>query len=424
MTAQPTVRPPEQGGPLSKGAAGAPSPAVAPPPGNPRFPLFDSLRAIAALSVLSFHAAAIAGALERGFAGNMLAMLSRGVILFFVISGFLLYRPFVAARAHGRPHPDVARYARRRVLRIVPAYWVALTALAVFPGIPGVFGDDWWRYYLFLQLYSESTFTGGIAVAWTLCVEVSFYLLLPLYALAVGGIGARSGPRAWLRAEIVALAGLAALGVAVQLAEARQEVSMSVGQSLLGQSTWFALGMGLAVASVAVERSGRRSWALRLIAERSGLLWLGALLSLVGLALLLHPGGLLGIAQALETEQSVPRTLAAIALTAALSGLLVLPAVFGTGAGGIPRRLLAAAPLAWLGLISYGIYLWHLPLAQLIGLPPEATPFSSDAGLDLVGRVPQGTTPVLLAATVAATVAVAAASYYVVELPFLRRKEG
>jgi peptidoglycan/LPS O-acetylase OafA/YrhL len=423
MTAQPTVRPPEHGGPLSEGAAEAPSPAVAPPPGNPRFPLFDSLRAIAALSVLSFHVAAIAGALERGFAGNMLAMLSRGVILFFVISGFLLYRPFVAARAHGRPRPDVARYARRRVLRIVPAYWVALTVLAVFPGIPGVFSDDWWRYYFFLQLYSESTFTGGIAVAWTLCVEVSFYLLLPLYALAVGRIGARSGPRAWLRAELVALAGLAALGVVIQLAEARQEVSMSVGQSLLGQLTWFALGMGLAVASVAVERGGRRPQVVAIIAERSGLLWLGALASFVGLALLLHPGGLLGIAQALETEQSVPRTLAAIALTASLSGLLVLPAVFGTDAGGIPRRLLAAAPLAWLGLISYGIYLWHLPLAQLIGMPPEASLFSSDAGLDLVGRVPQGTTPVLLAATVAATVAVAAVSYYVVELPFLRRKE-
>ena len=118
-------------------------------------------------------------------------------------------------------------------------------------------------------------------------------------------------------------------------------------------------------------------------------MWLGAGASLLGLALLLHPGGLLAIAQALETEQSAAKTLAAIALTATLSGLLALPAVFGTGEGGIPRRVLAAAPLAWLGLISYGIYLWHLPLAQLIGLPPEASPFSSDAGLDLVGGFPR-----------------------------------
>jgi peptidoglycan/LPS O-acetylase OafA/YrhL len=304
-------------------------------------------------------------------------------------------------------------------LRIVPAYWAALTVLAVFPGIPGVFTDDWWRYYFFLQLYSADTFTGGIAVAWTLCVEVSFYALLPLFALAVSRMPPGSGPRGWLRAEIVALTAFAALGVAIQVAEAQQEVSTSVGQSVLGQSTWFALGMGLAVASVAAEGSRRRPWALRLVAERPGWLWAGAGASLLGLALLLHPGGLLAIAQALETEQSAARTLAAIALTATLSGLLTLPAVFGTGEGGIPRRVLAAAPLAWLGLIS----LWHLPLAQLIGLPPEASPFSSDAGLDLVGRVPQVTTPVLLAATVAATVAVATASYYLVELPFLRRKE-
>jgi peptidoglycan/LPS O-acetylase OafA/YrhL len=286
-----------------------------------------------------------------------------------------------------------------------------------------VFTDDWWRYYLFMQLYSADTFTGGIAVAWTLCVEVSFYVLLPLFALAVSRLPAGSGPRAWLRAEIVALTLFAALGVVIQVAEARQEVSTSVGQSILGQSTWFALGMGLAAASVAAERSRRRPWALRVVTERPGLLWLGAAASLIGLALLLHPGGLLAIAQALETDQSVGETLAAIALTAVLSGLLTLPAVFGGGEGGIPRRVLAAAPLAWLGLISYGIYLWHLPVAQLIGLSPESSPFSSDAGLDLVGRVPQGTTPVLLAATLAATVAVAAASYYVVELPFLRRKE-
>ena len=119
----------------------------------------------------------------------------------------------------------------------------------------------------------------------------------------------------------------------------------------------------------------------------------------------------------------MPRTLASIVLTALMSLLLALPAVFADSAGGLPRRLLAAAPVAWLGLISYGIYLWHLPLAQLIGLSSEASPFTSGAGLDLVGAVPQGTTAVLLAATLAATTAVAALSYYVVELPFLRRKE-
>ncbi len=400
-----------------------PAPAVAPPPGNPRFPLFDGLRAIAALSVLTFHVAAISGALERGFAGDVLAMLSRGVILFFVISGFLLYRPFVAARAGRRRAPSSTRYARRRVLRIVPAYWFALTVLAIYPGIEGVFSDDWWRYYFFLQLYSETTFAGGIAVAWTLCVEVTFYVLLPLYAFAVGRLSPGEGPRGWLRAEVMALVLVATVGVGIQIAEARRAVPMEVGQSVLGQSTWFALGMALAVASVAVHHARSESRPLRIVAAHPGLLWLGAAGALAGLAALLHPGGLFEIAQALESKQSVPKTLASIVLTALMSLLLALPAVFADRAGGLPRRLLAAAPVAWLGLISYGIYLWHLPLAQLIGLSPEASPFTSGAGLDLVGAVPQGTTAVLLAATLAATTAVAALSYYVVELPFLRRKE-
>jgi peptidoglycan/LPS O-acetylase OafA/YrhL len=145
-------------------AASAPSPAVAPPPGNPRFPLFDSLRAIAVLAVLTFHVCLVSGALSRRVAGDAAAVLgAQGPILFFAISGFLLYRPWIASA------PSVARYARRRALRILPAYWLALTLLAIYPGV--VLGDDWWRYYLFLQLYSADTVSGGIPVAWTLCVE-------------------------------------------------------------------------------------------------------------------------------------------------------------------------------------------------------------------------------------------------------------
>jgi peptidoglycan/LPS O-acetylase OafA/YrhL len=401
----------------------APSPAVAPPPGNPRFPLFDSLRAIAALSVLTFHVAAVTGALNHGRLGDVLAMLSRGVIVFFVISGFLLYRPFVAARAAPREAPRPLAYARRRALRIVPAYWFALTVLAVFVGLVGPFDHDWWRYYLFLQSYWHDSFAAGIPVAWTLCIEVAFYVALPLWALAVGRIRLGGGRRAWLRGELVALALVALVGIVVQVAAARQRVSMEVSQSLLGQCTWFAIGMALAALSVAAEQDGGGSRADRLVSQRPGLCWLGAGASLVGLALLLHPGGLLGIAQALERKQSVGTTLASIALTGLLSGLLVLPAVFGERAGGLPRRVLAAAPLLWLGLVSYGIYLWHLPVAELLGRDRDPQHFSA-SGLDLATKIDHATTPIFFVITLAVTVALAAFSYYVVELPFLRRKEA
>lgn len=157
---------------------------LAPPPGHPRFPLMDSMRALAALSVFGYHVGYVTGANQHPTLGVFTSVLNVGVPIFFVISGFLLYRPFVAAR-HGAPRRRVRDYARNRVLRIVPAYWVALTAAAGFPGLMGVFTGDWPWYYGFAQIYSPQRALLGLPVAWTLAVEVSFYLLLPVYALVV-----------------------------------------------------------------------------------------------------------------------------------------------------------------------------------------------------------------------------------------------
>jgi peptidoglycan/LPS O-acetylase OafA/YrhL len=134
-----------------------------------------------------------------------------------------------------------------------------------------------------------------------------------------------------------------------------------------------------------------------------------------------HSGGLFGLILALRTEQPVLRTLGGIALTATMATLLALPAVFGERAGGWPRRLLAARSLTYLGVISYSVYLYHLPIAHLLGLSSDPQRFSA-AGLGLVARVDHGTTAVLFALTLALSVVVASVSYRVVELPFLRRK--
>ena len=222
---------------------------------------------------------------------------------------------------------------------------------------------------------------------------------------------------------MVALGLVAAGGVVIQVAASRQAVSDLVASSLAGQCTWLALGMALAVASVAVEYGDGRSRTVRFVTEHPGLCWIGAAAAFAGLTALLHnPGGLLGIIVALQTEQPIPKTLAGIALTAVESTLLVLPAVFGERSGGFPRRVLAWAPLAWLGLISYSAYLWHLTVAQFLILPADPGHFSA-SGLGLARRIPVADTPILILMTLAVTCAVAAASYYFVELPFLRRKE-
>jgi peptidoglycan/LPS O-acetylase OafA/YrhL len=155
------------------------SPALQPPPGNPRFPLMDSLRGIAILMVIAYHAAGTANVSTT----HVVAAIARqgfvGVMLFFTLSGFLIYRPFAAVRETERPAPSVRRYWRRRALRILPAYWVALMILAILGAVNDVFTGRFWAYYGFLQIYQAKTFSLGIPVAWSLCVEMPFYLVLP-----------------------------------------------------------------------------------------------------------------------------------------------------------------------------------------------------------------------------------------------------
>jgi peptidoglycan/LPS O-acetylase OafA/YrhL len=399
------------------------SPAVAPPPGSPRFALFDSLRAIAVLAVLLFHVATLTGEGNKHVVGDVLGLLgNQGLVIFFVISGFLLYRPYAAAHADGRPRPDTRRYARRRVLRIVPAYWTALTLLAIYPGITGVFSHEWWRYYLFLQVYAQRTQLSGIPVAWTLAVEVSFYVLLPAWAALVRGMARRSRGRSWVVAEWTPLALLAAVGIAVQLAKSRLATSTLLPATLLGECVWFAIGMALAVASVDSERNAEPSRLARAVAARPGWCWLGSIACLLAAAPVIHPRGL-NLLLAQHTVQPFAKTIAAMALTGAVAFLLVLPAVFGEGAGGWPRRVLAWRPLMLLGLVSYGVYLYHLTVAEWLALPSGNGYFSS-SGPNLVAHIHHLTTPVVLLATLVIAIALASVSYRFVELPFLRRKEA
>ena len=152
-------------------AAPPAEPALAPPPGNPRFPLFDGLRAVAVMSVLVGHAAGVTAFNAENRLGVLTARLDVGVTIFFLLSGFLLYRPFVSARERGTPPVRPRVFYRRRLLRIVPAYWVALTVLSIWPGLPG-FGDHTWRFYTFTQIYWLDSATQGIGPAWSLCIEI------------------------------------------------------------------------------------------------------------------------------------------------------------------------------------------------------------------------------------------------------------
>src|SRR5688500_10442780 len=227
--------------------------ALKPPPGNPRFPLMDSMRAIAALCVVVTHASGLTAFNAENPLGAVTARLNVGVTVFFLISGFLLYRPFVRAAHHGLQPPRIGRFFRRRALRIVPAYWLALTTLAIWPGLAGVFTGDWWAYYGFAQIYSDQYILGRIGPAWSLCIEVTFYLVLPFYAAAMARVYAARGRARAVEIELLALAALAGASVLARTIVHRADDQVTFPSTLPGTFTWFALGMGLAVASVALE---------------------------------------------------------------------------------------------------------------------------------------------------------------------------
>ena len=393
------------GSPASQAGAEAP-PVVAPPPGHPRFPLFDSLRAIAALGVMVAHVGFFAGAIQHASYGSLVANMNVGVTLFFVISGFLLYRPFVAADLEGRRRPRVRDYARRRVLRIVPAYWVALTVLAIYPGLVGVFTGKWPFFYFFGQIYGPGTTpVEGLAVAWSLNVEVSFYVLLPFYAWALSRLAGRLRHDRRVSVELAVLFVLAAASVGLRVWDLRGGGSM-LQVTLLTTFFWFALGMSLAVISAAFRSTLVRPAPLRLVESRPGLCWLAAACFYVLLAVLVNTD---------SAQQEVAYTneqwLVQHLLAGVVAFMLVLPAVFGDDRSGLPRVVLGLPVLGWLGLISYGIFLWHGGVL-LIWVEQGALTWSESSRFML-----------LTALTFAGTVACAAVSYYVVERPFLRLKD-
>ncbi len=322
-----------------------------------RFPLVDALRAIAALSVLAYHTAFVLGGLGGGGIGPWLAELNVGVVLFFAISGFLLYRPFVAARLAGMPRPDLRAYATRRFLRIVPAYWTALTLIALATSKGSVFTPEGLlTYYGFLQSYRTETVVGGVGQAWTLGAEVAFYALLAL--IAVVAVKGRAVMATTTRGEFAFLAGLLIISVAWKVAVAetvdpRSDDLLVLLIALPGQLDHFVLGMALAVVSVALATREAPTPRIPRIIERAPVLpWMVAAAAFFVLGAGWQVGGETG------------RILGEHALQGVVALGLLVPAVIGADGGGAVRWLLARPFLAWTGLISYGVYLWHLDILR------------------------------------------------------------
>lgn len=335
-------------------------PEVPGPPRDRHFLYFDSMRALAVLGVLIIHVGAVSGANMFAWYGVATSQGKLGVRIFFMISAFLLYRPYAMAQIHGNSVPALGVYATRRALRILPAYWVALTLLAFWPGLKGVWTEDWWIYFGILQPYWPAHLGSGLSVAWSLSVEVAFYLALPVLAIFLGWLGRGAEPKAQMHRQVWALA---ILGVS---AEIFRIYVFSIGSwglyfNLLSMFLPFAVGMSFAVFSSWLGTEERRWRWTRMVVDRPGACWFAAasiFLACCASPVFIRTGAAYRSIFNLGFEH-----LAYVVVAA----LLILPAVFGENAGGWPRRALASRFLCFTGAISYGVFLWHHPILDWMG---------------------------------------------------------
>ena len=392
---------------------------------RPHYPCLEGLRTIGVMALFFQHTGFTTGLQAReGF--SWMGHLELGPAMFFVLSAFLLYQPFVTASFSERAPLRWGRFVKARAFRVIPAYWVALTLLIIFfradPSNPfsgGIKVDGWKDGLLvfgFAQVYVPKYFFHGITSAYTLNAEVIFYLLIPVFAL---------GMRRWckgqsldtkLRRELGVLAVLAAGSFAWRAVlewryaavrqscvdEGHARLACAATQWFPGYLDYFALGMAVAViASWRLMRGSEPRW-LQRIGAVPDVLWLGALAVFVVYSTLLGTHGLAYVGPA-EAEMRHY-------LNAVIVLLLLLPGVFGDQDRGGVRHFLRWRPIAYTGLVSYGVYLWHQGY--------------TDKAMTWTNSVPLHANFVLVTSlAVAFSVITATVSWYVLERPINRRRD-
>ena len=370
----------------------------------------DGLRGIAAVLVVINHTGLYAIESSGGGLDRALRQLAGGVLLFFSLSGLLLYRPFAAAILGTGPAPSVRVYARNRFLRIAPAYWAILVVVSVAGAslVPHpdrlLLTGHLYEYprafvatFFLAHNYAPSTFMNGIGPAWTLAIEAVFYVALPVVSLTVLRFASRA-QRRHLAVFVPPLA-MFAIGLAGKTVAYRKMGSFEGGwsrnwpsvlaRSFLANADLFAYGMTLAAIVVLVD-AGR----LRLPTG-----WRPVCLAVAGVLAV----GAVAVGEFGEYPYDVMAT---------VSVSLVL-AVIVLGHGRAEQRVrstLEAPVLVAVGLASYSLYLWHEPVIDWL-LNHDVLPLDGIRGL--LGAL-------LLVGTLSG--ALSALTYRLVERPALDRK--
>jgi peptidoglycan/LPS O-acetylase OafA/YrhL len=339
------------------------------------------MRACAAVGVVITHVAFQTGHCT-GVLGRLFGRFDLAVAVFFALSGFLLWRGHAAA-VHGLRHtPPTGHYLRSRIVRIMPGYLVAVVViLTLLPDAATTSTTVWFANLTLTQIYVPLTLTAGLTQMWSLSVEVSFYLALPLLALLARRLPVR------VRVPAIAAAGLASLGWALL------PLHTGAGVNPLNWPpaffSWFAAGTLLAEWTVSPP-----GWMHRLARRRVLMAVTAVVAYLVAASPLAGPEGLV----VGTVSQFVVKT----AMGAVLAAALVAPLVLDRP--DTAHRFLGSRPMVTLGRWSYGLFVWHLAALTMV--------------FPVIGEFPfSGHMPVVLALTVIFGFAIAAVSYALVESP-------
>ena len=347
-------------------------------------PAVEGMRACAAMGVVVTHVAFQTGH-SSGVAGRLFGRFDLAVAVFFALSGFLLWRGHAAAARDLGSRPRTGHYLRSRVVRIMPAYVVAvIVILTLLPDADHASRTVWLANLTLTQIYVPLTLTGGLTQMWSLSVEVSFYLALPVLALLARRLPVRA--RAW------AIAALAALSLAWGWVPLHGGYGINPLNWPPAFFSWFAAGMLLA------------EWAysgvglpVRLAQKKAGRVFMAVIAVsayLVAASPLAGPEGL------------VPGTATQFAVKTAMGSLvafaLVAPLVLDRP--DTPHRVLGTTGMVTLGRWSYGLFIWHLAALAMVFPVLGTFPFT--------GRM-----PIVLVSTLIFGWAIAAVSYGLVESP-------
>ena len=339
-------------------------------------PALDGLRAIAVTGVVVYHLGATW--LPGGFLG---------VDLFFVLSGFLITSLLLDEVAR-RGRISYSDFLTRRARRLLPALYLlvlVVCAWAAWVAAPEAIGDlrgaalaavfyvaNWFFIATSRSYFADAQGPSPLEHTWSLSIEEQFYLLWPILLLL---FVRRLSPRAVIAALALGIAGsVAFMATAYDSTDPSSAYFGTVGrvhELLVGCLLAYAAHRGLAIPP---------SWR-----------WTG------WIAL-----GLIGVMMATVSDLTSFYYRGGSLVFCVIVAWLVLALGAGPPGGG-PTRALSWAPLVWIGMLSYGIYLWHWPL--ILWLTPAST------GLDGV---------LLPLVRIGATLAIASASYYLVERPIRR----